>query len=683
MKLRWSTSLLVSAAVFLVPCLVGLSVHRQGLNLLDDGLWLLGTNIIAEGGTLYGDLFSIYGPARYFLLVPFFLILGKSALTLAVFKAILDGTASLCGFWYTRRLGAGRWSWLVPLGVVAIGPVHPRYLAAALFAALVGRALARPPARRAATVLGLAWGGLCLFGLDMAGYGAVILVAGWLFSRRLILENKDRPALPVLGIAGGLGAVLGVAALVCLVQGILDEAFWSTVVYPLTRFGDAMGVSWYGSFLHDPLLRSPFSGHYTGEVLAGAWPGHSWQRALGFRAMFILVWLIPVALLFSVRRFGDSRLGPWLALVLSGWITLLARGDIHHLRLVWFGTLLAVPVLISRVPGGRAVRGVLAGIFFVVVVAPLFGEQVWLATHLDRPGLVRWERASARIHLESRRAENLEALCSELAWDGRSPVLVWPAHPGLQFVLGAPLATAQATLLGGEVRDPAAVIADLERSGPPVAILGSARGFVSGVTNMQGLAPTLWTHLRRQYELVEEYMTEGETFFVAIRAPAVGDRSPEVEARLPGAAQEMYNSPSSALGPGVSIAQSFRVLDFDLNGVELAFRSPGPYPYPISFVLTFYELIGTKGRRPIQQLPINVPLETRTKKIRFSFEPISGTAGKLLLMEIAGHSEGTRPFSLLWTKPTEEFPLFVDYYPEGTAYFNHQPVQADLFFLSF
>jgi len=677
-RARWNSSLFVSATVFLVPFLVGLSVHRQGLNLLDDGLWLLGTRIVAEGGTLYGDLFSIYGPARYFLLAPFFLILGKSALTLAVFKAILDGTASLFGFWYTRRLGAGRWSWLVPLGVVAIGPVHPRYLAAAIFAALVGRQLARPTAGRAATVLGLAWGGLCLFGLDMAGYGAVILVAGWLFSQQTIFEKKNLSKLPIVGLAGGLGAVLLVATLVCLAQGILDDAFWDTVIYPLTRFGDAMGVSWYESFLRDPQLFNPFSGHFTGEFLAGAWPGHSWQRALGFRAMFILVWLIPVVFLFSLRKFDDSRLGPLLALVLSGWITLLARGDIFHLRLVWFGTLLVVPLLISRVPGGGVVRGVLAGLFFVVVVAPLFGEQVWLATHLGRPGLVRWERASAGVYLESRRAETLEALCSELTWDGRSPVLVWPAQPGLQFILGAPLATPQATLLGGEVRDPAAVIADLEEKKPPVAILGSARGLVSGVVTTQGLAPTLWSYLRRRYTLVEEYKTEWEKFHTVARAP-----TRTIMSRLPGAAQEMKNSSCPALGPGDSVAQSFRVHDFDLGGVDLMVRSSGPFPYPISLVLTFFELDVSGQTRQLQRIPANVTLDRPVQKIGFSFEPISGTAGKKVMVEISGHPEGTQPFSLLWNNTTEEYPSFVDYYPQGQAFFNHQAVQADLYFVSF
>jgi len=682
MRSRWLRIILVPIP-FLIPFLVGLSVHRQGFNLLDDGLWLLGTGILAEGGTLYGDVFSIYGPARYFLLVPFFLILGKSALTLAIFKAVLDGTAAQFGYWYLRRLGAGRWSWVVPLGVVALAPVHPRYVAAAFFAALSGWALRRPVARRRAAILGLGWGGLCLFGLDMAGYGVVILLGGWLFSRWIVSGSQRPSALPVTGVAAGLVSVLGSAALVCLALGVLDEAFWDTVVYPLTRFKDVMGVSWTESFLRDPLLRDPFSGHFTGEILGGAWPGHAWQRVLGFRAMFILVWLIPLAFLFAMRRSGDVRWGPLLALTLSGWVTLMARGDIVHLRLVWFGTLLAVPLLVSRLPGGRILRGTLGGLFILIILAPFAGEQVWMATHLDRPSLARWERATARVHLEPKTVETLETMCSALPWDGNSPLQVWPAAPGLQFVLGAPLATSQATLLGGEVRRPASVITDLEESRPPVVILGSARGIISGVTNLQGLAPTLWTYLRRHYEWAVEYTNPGETFLVATRVPESERRPPRVEARLPGAAQEMASSTSPALGSGVSVAQSFRVLDYDLGGMELLFRSPGPYPYPISFILTFHELGVATGTRLLQQIPVNLSLETRTKKIKFSFEPLVGTKGRLLLMEISGNPDGTQPFSLLWNKSTEEFPLFVDYYPEGQVFFNYEPVQADLFFISY
>ena len=85
----------------------------------------------------------------------------------------------------------------------------------------------------------------------------------------------------------------------------------------------------------------------------------------------------------------------------------------------------------------------------------------------------------------------------------------------------------------------------------------------------------------------------------------------------------------------------------------------------------------------VQQIPIQVALEKRTKKIMFSFPPLTGTRGKTLLMEITGQFPGTRPFSLLWNKAGPESPRFVDYYPEGQAYFHQKPAQADLYFVSY
>ncbi len=149
---------------------------------------------------------------------------------------VADGAASAFGLWYTRRLGAGRWSWLVPLGVVAFGPVHPRYCAAALFAALVGWQLVRPVSRRTGLITGSAWGGLCLFGLDMAGNGAVILVGGWVLARSQAPRRSARPGLPFTGIAAGLSCVLGLAVVTCLALGVLGTAFWDTAESRITLF---------------------------------------------------------------------------------------------------------------------------------------------------------------------------------------------------------------------------------------------------------------------------------------------------------------------------------------------------------------------------------------------------------------------------------------------------------------
>jgi hypothetical protein len=270
-----------------------------------------------------------------------------------------------------------------------------------------------------------------------------------------------------------------------------------------------------------------------------------------------------------------------------------------------------------------------------------------------------------------------------LPWDGTSPVLVWPAQPGLQFVLGAPLATAQATLLGGEVREAAAVIADLEASRPPVAVLGSGRGLVPGVTNLHGLQPELWSYLRHHYQRVTEHPSARESFWVATRLTDRRGQGPPHDARLPGSAQEVATGSTPVLGPGVGLGQTFRVVDFDLAGVEMMFRAPGPYPYPVAFTLTFHEIVGATGTRPLTSFPLQIQLEKRTQKVMFSFPPLAGTAGKVLLMEIAADPAASAPFRLLWNRKNAEVPRFVDYYPEGQAFLDNRPLAADLFFVTY
>ena len=101
----------VLAAV--VPFGLGLVVHRQGFNLLDDGLWLLGAKTIAQGDLLYRDLFSIYGPVRYLLLLPFFSLAGQSALALVLFKAVTDGVEYTP--WRNSTCGLGLFRIFLPI----------------------------------------------------------------------------------------------------------------------------------------------------------------------------------------------------------------------------------------------------------------------------------------------------------------------------------------------------------------------------------------------------------------------------------------------------------------------------------------------------------------------------------------------------------------------------------------
>jgi len=667
---------------FTVPFFVGLRVHQQGFNLLDDGLWLLGAKLVSEGGILYRDLFTIYGPARFLVLTPFLLILGKSVWALAVFKACLDGAAGLFGFRLARRLGAGWWAVLIPLGVVALGPVLPRYLAAGLFAAYAGNVLAKPWGRRSVFGLGAAWGALGLFGFDMVGYGGVILFLGLVCAHHSCGPGWTRSPGTWLGVGAGLAAVWGAVAVVALSLGILQVAIWDTVVYPVTRFSDAMGISWLDSFRDSPWLKEVFAGHYTGEILEPAWPGQSMLRALGLRAMFLLAWVIPLGELVVARRRADLRLALLAALGVAGWATLAARGDVEHLRLIWFCVLLPVPLLLVHLP--RRAAAVIAAVVMLALV-PVGSEQVWLAVHLNRDGLGVWERPTAGIRLEKDRRDQFEALCAGLEREPDQPVLVWPAQPGLQFVLDAPLATSQATLLPGEVSDTAAVLAELESSRPPAAVLGPAWGQASGIRTMQEAAPDLWSYLRKNYLLVYEYVHGGETFKTTARVEggraAVAAAAPSK--RLPGTAHYLRTHTTKALGPGLAVAQSFRVRDLDLAGVALMFMAPGPFPYEVSLNLKFVDPGGPSGGTVLAELPVRIVLDRKVQKKSFSFGPLVGTKGRMLVMEITGNTDQRAPFALMWHKPAAGSEGEADFYSAGQIIFNGRPAAGDLYFITY
>ena len=116
--------------------------------------------------------------------------------------------------------------------------------------------------------------------------------------------------------------------------------------------------------------------------------------------------------------------------------------------------------------------------FLAVCWGTLLTEKAWLATHADRAGLVHWERPGARMSMDATLVDVVEEVAAGLAPGGPAPtspddaLLSWPLAPGLHVILDRSLATSQATLLGGEVRDPARVIAELKASRPPAVVLG-------------------------------------------------------------------------------------------------------------------------------------------------------------------------------------------------------------------
>lgn len=689
---------LLATLAALPPLLIGAVVHRQGFNLLDDGLWVLGAKVIAEGGVLYRDLFAIYGPAKFLLLVPFFPFFGKSALSLAMLKAVSDGAASLLAFRGARRLGAGPWAWLVPVAVVALGPLYPRYVALVGLALVMGPVV-RDGARGAWFRAGLLWGAVSLFGIDAAAYGFVV-VAGSLLAA-LPGRAWTWQAGSLGRLLAGVAAVLVPAVALHVARGAGGDAWWDTVVYPLTRFREYMGMKWWETFAAAPELGTPFSFLMTGEQLAGIWPGHGTATTITVRALFVGFGLVPPVALWLAWRSGRlAAWGPWLALALTGWLTMMGRGGATHLKIAWLRILVLVVILLAGLTARRS-RGLRIGlpaaglVFLILCWGTLLGEKLWLATHTGREGLVTWERPGARVAMDAGLVAVVEETVAALPDAGEdAPLLSWPLAPGLNVILGRTPATSQATLLGGEVRDPARIVAELDRTRPPHAVLGSARGIVPGVLTLNQLAPELWAWLRDHHAIAGAVRRGGHEYMACVREDGgrkailglpLASRLPDVELR---ALNDLLPLP----GPGVAVGQTFRVGGSDLTGVVLRFLAEGDRPVEVTVRLRLRACSRTgtgpapvdlrRYDRPLGEIVHTVRIAGNLALVEFPFAALAGTAGRDVLLTVEAleipevgvgvgchlHEDGARE---------------VDFHSHGTAFLDGRPVAADLYLLTY
>lgn len=660
-----------------LPVAIGLVVHRQGFNFLDDGLWLLGGKTLAEGGLIYRDLFSIYGPARYVLLLPFFLIVGQCALALVLLKAVTDGFAAGLGFWVSRRLGARWQAWLIPIAVVALGPIHPRYVAAGILALLAGQILSRPLDRRAGLVLGLGWGVLCWFGLDAAGYGAVILLAG------LLIAHAKPQMSWIATLMGGLGAALALPLLVAVVSGSLEASLWDTVVYPVTRFSQLMNVSFWDALRSHPDLTTPFSEVYTGENLVGAWPGHLAWRSLTIRVLYVAIFaVVPLAWWRCRGRADANRWGPLLGFALAGWITLLGRSDLSHLRMAWLGSLWILPALVAVWPGRSLIRHGLLLVLAILILGPLVGEKAWLMLNTGRDGLETWSRPTARVALAKERIKTIEQIFAAIPWDGQSPLLIWPAQPGLAFVYDALPPTAQATLLAGEVRSEQEIVNDLQLRPPQVILQGRSWGLIEGVRTIQQLVPEVWTHLRPNYYIAAQVRTDFEQYRILVQLETTPERfrSLEFMQQLPDIEHTLSNEMTPPLRPGMSIGQSLEVGALGFQGIVVR-MSASRQPVEVPLVMRIWDLRVRNRPRELKAKEFVTRVDQDNQLQVFALDTMLELAGRPIAVtfEVTAAIDVQVTFScLVHDKPDD-----VDYYPSGSLLVNGRSVAGDLYFLSF
>jgi len=673
---RFDPALTIAVAA---PLVLGLAAYAQGFSLLDDGLWLLGGKLLVEGRRLFVDFPSIYGPTRYLLLAPLFLLFGKSALALAVLKAVVTAAASGLGFSAARRLGAGRLAWLVPLGIVGLGPVDPRYAATGAFALIVGRATTARPARQALGV-GIAWALLASFGLDAALFGVVIVVGAALLApdcRRVL--RAWRP------LAAGALIPLAALALIAAATGTLTEAVRQAVVFPVTGWRGSLGVSWTQILRGTSVDLRPFTGVFTGEDLAPLGPLHApWVR-LALRALCAAIWpLVLLAAVWTRRRSPTPLAAALTAFAATGLLTLLGRGDVSHLKSCWLGALWLLPVLLSRLSVRPATRAAAALAAAALLFLPLTAETSWLALNARRPALAPWTRPTARIHMAATWIKDVEETFAALPDARGKPMVIWPTYPGLYVLMDVPPATSYVSLLRpGEIRDPAAEIARLDARRPEFVLIGYfGNGYASTGLLMQQLEPRIWDHLRQNYRVLGLNRSDRLRFRILQREPG---GSPAIR-RLPLLQQlsdqefPFANGTTPPLRPGTPIGQSFPVGSLGLKGICVSFTGQPPLDVPLRLTVWLDE--GGRGFRRLRSATSPLALRESPQVTAFDLPQLQETAGRNVLVTFEALDATAPPVALRWFQRTPATAA-LDFCPQGSAFVGQRPLDADLFFYSY
>jgi len=663
-------SLTAALASGLAACVIAYPAARQGISLLDDGLWLLGSRMLADGGVLYRDLFSIYGPAKFVLLLPFFGVMGTSATALAALKAMTVGVAAGLGTSIATRR-AGWWMAIIPIiGALALWATRPRYVAAGAFALATAACLERRSGPRVFALLGLGWAVVATFGFDAAGYATVILAG------TIILTPRRRPGATQL-TALGLGALggLGALAMVAVATGSFRPAVWDTIIYPLTRFGAEMGLSPLDLFRNGDSAGVLFLDHQTGEAHAEAWAGHQAMLVIARRLLFVGLLALPLLGAFLARKRGDDPLLASLtAFAFAGWSTAAVRGEPGHLAAGWLGCLWLLPLLPATLASsGRNVWRFLTMALALIVLLPLAAEPVWLTLNADRPGLAEWKRPEAGILLTTERIQGLEELERRLDELASGPMLFWPSRPGLNFFFGTPVGSPQATLLGGEVRDPNAVLADIAAH-PAHAVLFHPP-HRSDRRGNRDVAPEIWAGLRRTHRVAGYIAGTIDEFVVLVPAPSGVDATDlPLHVRLHDQRQSIADAVSPVLRPDLAVGQALRVGLAPLSGLVVR-------PAVGAGTLLSLEILvraldeGTPGHE-LGCYNLNLTLAAGQDPVMLPFGPVPGSAGRGVLVELRAIESTSSEVRLLWHEQAGVA-------PHDAAWVGGRATPASLYFLSY
>lgn len=631
---------------------------QQGFDLIGQGGPLLAARLLLEGTPTTGAT----TPFANAVLGAWMLLAGTKIASLALLHALTTGAGVGLACWLAwPRAG---WPGAVVWGLVGLAAA-PLPLALTLALACAAAWNARPGSRPA--IAGGGW--VLVAALDPRLGVALLPLAACAVPRR---EWGARGLTTAIAVATSVVVVIG------LVTVGLVPALRGNVLEPLKDLVDriASGSTNVGilRFVRTAIagtqLAAPFGGWPpTGENLIAAWPAQGALRGNALRVVAVLPWAGLAWQLVAARRSGHRSPHAWIAAALfaSAALSLLFRGDVNGLRLAL--VLLTAAMMATIAVSGR--RWLVVGLAAVLAL-PLASETLWLSTHVGRPGLARWDDARGGIRLEEGRAQRWKEIRRQLVPRAGERTLIWPANPGLHWILGTTPLTPDDARPGGLQADRR--VAEALAQTPPRLVLLGQDPAVSGHQLLERM-PRTWEQLRERYRLAGLVRPEQSDYrlllpFDGLSADPLAQQLPMVELT---AAGEM----TPAMRPGFQVGQSFRLGGRDLAGFAVRARTRGR-DLAVDIRIQVWQRRASGFDTALLSESVSTTV-TGDGSLLWFRTPVEDTAHQELAITLELRNEITEEVRLEWYVHDE--PHEVDFYPEGTAMLGLSPVAADLYFL--
>jgi hypothetical protein len=628
---------ILAGAIGLAWAVFGGLRFDQGLDLVSQGLWVLGASFEAGGSPVHGVIDTGDGPLPYLLLGTWMRLFGESFIAAARVQMVLHVAIAVCTVIWTRRHGP----WAVALGQLALLAAAPLPFPAAwaFLSLLLGATL--PERARPAMVCGFLAAGLVT--LDSAWFLVAAFCAA-LLHRRAIRSLAN-------GFALGVATILVQALASGSVGPTLVNAFAGPWTGPAGyEFGRVFTTLVSGAWLH-----LPFAGLATGEIPGPTWPAHEILRSTGLRLLGGWTLASPLLLWWKLRNAPAS----WIATAAA--LLLLMRGDVPGIVIAG-----AVCGLAWANACSRDLRPALAVMTLALLVPA--AENSWLAARSGRPTLERWESERVGVRLTPARSASLQTAVRELHLHADQPALVWPDLPGLHFLLDSRPVVPELRP-GRDARTAEA----LRASPAPVVLIAPSRDLLP--QHLERSHPETSTELRRNYRLRGAMPAGGLNLRAFQRGGSEDDplaaRLPRIESIVANDVQEL----SPALRNDLAIGQSFRIEDDDLRGFAIRLVTTSD-SVNVRLRARLWEKPGSEYNSLLAARTLEI-VARRDQPMHWVNFPVTDTAGRNLALVFEAMETPLGEVRFAWNEDA----TLGDVYPYGSAMLDLEEVDADLVIL--